>query len=158
VLKAQDSRTQAEAKVAPVKIRRATEGDLGVMRRLWDEFTAEATFTPYPGSAFEPSLVTKHTALVAEEGGRIVGTVYANTVSPDFGYVFGLYSVPDARRRGIAVALMRAIASLLRDEGRGYVVLSVDTPNEPARTLYERLGFQDAARMLRIEIDALLDS
>jgi ribosomal protein S18 acetylase RimI-like enzyme len=95
---------------------------------------------------------------VAEEGGRIVGTVYANTVSPDFGYVFGLYTVPNARRRGIAVALMRAIASLLRDEGHGYVVLSVDTPNEPARTLYERLGFQDAARMLRIEIDALLDS
>jgi len=54
--------------VGPMEIRRATEADLTVMRRLWNEFTAEATFTPYPGSAFEPSLVTKHIALVAEEG------------------------------------------------------------------------------------------
>jgi len=141
-----------------MEVRRATGIDIGVLRRLWDDFTAEATFTPYPGSAFEPSLVTKHTALVAEENGRIVGTVYANTASRDFGYVFGLYTVPGARRRGIAVALMRAIASLLRDEGRGYIVLSVDTPNETARALYDRLGFEDSARMLRIEVDALLDS
>jgi ribosomal protein S18 acetylase RimI-like enzyme len=141
-----------------MEIRRAANADLGVMQRLWDDFTTEATFTPYPGSAFDPSLVTKHIALVAEEDGRIVGTVYANTASPDFGYVFGLYTVPDARRRGVAVALMRALAAFLRDEGRGFVVLSVDTPNETARALYDRLGFEDAARMLRIEIDALLDA
>ena len=70
-----------------------------VMRRLWNEFTAEATFTPYPGSAFEPSLVTKHIALVAEKGDSIVGTVYANTTSLHFGYVFGLYTRPDSRRQ-----------------------------------------------------------
>ena len=139
-----------------MEIRRATEADLNVMRRLWNDFTAEATFTPYPGSAFDPSLVTKHIALVAEDEGNIVGTVYANTASRDFGYVFGLYTRPDARRRGVAKALMRAIASVLRDEGRRYVVLSVDTPNEKARALYERLGFEDAARMLRAEVDALL--
>jgi len=139
-----------------MEIRRATAGDLSVMRRLWDEFTAEATFTPYPGSAFEPSLVTKHIALIAEEGDRVIGTVYANTTSPDFGYVFGLYTRPEARRRGVAQALMRAIASALRGQGRRYLVLSVDTPNEKARALYDRLGFEDAARMLRVEVDALI--
>jgi len=139
-----------------MEIRRATEADLTVMRRLWNEFTAEATFTPYPGSAFEPSLVTKHIALVAEEGDSVVGTVYANTMSEHFGYVFGLYTRPDERRRGIAQALMLAIAAILREEGRRYVVLSVDTPNESARSLYERLGFEDAARMLRADVDVLL--
>jgi ribosomal protein S18 acetylase RimI-like enzyme len=128
------------------------------MRHAWDEFTAEATFTPYPGSAFDPSLVTKHIALVAEEGNRVVGTVYANTTSAHFGYVFGLYTRPDARRRGVAKALMRAIAEVLRQEGRRYVVLSVDTPNEQARALYEQLGFEDAARMLRADVDTLLDA
>jgi ribosomal protein S18 acetylase RimI-like enzyme len=137
-------------------IRRATEADLAVMQRLWNDFTAEATFTPYPGSAFDPSLVTKHIALVAEEDDGVLGTVYANTASKDFGYVFGLYTRPDARRRGVARAMMRAIASVLHEEGRRYVVLSVDTPNEKARALYERLGFEDAARMLRAEVDALL--
>jgi ribosomal protein S18 acetylase RimI-like enzyme len=139
-----------------MEIRRATEADLRVMRRLWTEFTAEATFTPYPGSAFDPSLVTKHIALVAEEDDRILGTVYANTASDHFGYVFGLYTRPDARRRGVARALMRAMAAVLQEAGRRYVVLSVDTPNEKARALYERLGFEDAARMLRADVDALL--
>ena len=36
------------------------------------------------------------------------------------------------------------------------VVLSVDTPNEQARRFYERLGFVDAARTLRIEVERLL--
>ena len=68
-----------------MEIRRATEADTDVMRRLWDEFTAEATFTPYPGNAFEPALLSDHIALVAEEEGEAVGTVYANLTSPHFG-------------------------------------------------------------------------
>jgi ribosomal protein S18 acetylase RimI-like enzyme len=139
-----------------MQIRRATEADVDTMRRLWDEFTAEGTFTPYPGNAFEPALVTDHVALVAEEGGEAVGTVYANVSSPHFGYVFGLYTRPATRRRGVARALMRSIAAVLRDQGRRYVVLSVDTPNESARAFYEQLGFVDAARTLRADVEDLL--
>ena len=138
-----------------MEIRRATEADLELMRGLWDEFTAEATFTPYPGSPFDASLVTDHVALVAEDGDSVVGTVYANATSPDFGYVFGLYTRPEARRRGIGRALMRAIAVVLRDRECRYVVLNVDTPNENARMFYEPLGFEDAARMLRADVDLL---
>jgi ribosomal protein S18 acetylase RimI-like enzyme len=137
-------------------IRRATKADTEVMRRLWDEFTIEATFAPYPGNPFEPALITSHIALVAEEDGVPVGTVYANLASPHFGFVFGLYTRPEARRRGVAKALMREIAAVLRDEGRQHVLLSVDTPNEDARAFYERLGFTDAARMLRVDVDDLL--
>jgi ribosomal protein S18 acetylase RimI-like enzyme len=56
----------------------------------------------------------------------------------------------------VATTLMRSIAEVLGAEGRGYVVLSVDTPNEPARLLYDRLGFVDAARTLRVDVDSLL--
>ena len=38
-----------------IEIRRTTEADTEVMRRLWDEFCVEATFTPYPGNPFEPA-------------------------------------------------------------------------------------------------------
>jgi ribosomal protein S18 acetylase RimI-like enzyme len=141
-----------------MEIRRATEADLDVMQRLWDEFNAEATFTPYPAAPFEPTLVTDHVALVAEEGGEPVGTVYANISSPHFGFVFGLYTRPSTRRRGVARALMRAIAAAIREQGRRYVVLSVDTPNEAGRALYERLGFADAARLLRIDVESLLEN
>ena len=137
-------------------IRRATEADADAMRRLWDEFSAEAHYTPYPSSPFNVALLTDHVALVAEDDGEPVGTVYANVSSPHFGFVFGLYTHPDARRRGIARALMREIAAVLRDEGREHVVLSVDTPNDRARAFYERLGFTDAARMLRADVDSLL--
>jgi ribosomal protein S18 acetylase RimI-like enzyme len=139
-----------------MEIRRATEADVDVMRRLWEEFTAEATFTPYPGSSFEPALLTDHIALVAEEEGEALGTVYSNLNSPHFGFVFGLYTRPPVRGRGVGRALMRSIAATLREEGRRYVVLSVDTPNEQARAFYERLGFVDHARVLRVDVEDLL--
>lgn len=139
-----------------MEIRRATKADVEVMRRLWEEFTAEATFTPYPGNPFEPALLTDHVALVAEDDGEPVGTAYANVSSPHFGFVFGLYTRPEARRKGIGHELMRAIARIIRDEGRRHIVLSVDTPNEQARAFYERLGFVDHARTLRADVDDLL--
>ncbi len=139
-----------------IAVRRAGEADLELMRRLWDEFSAEATYTPYPASGFDPTFVRNHLALVAEEEGEVVGTVYANLSSPDFGYVFGVYTRPEARGRGVGRELMRAVARVLRDEGRRWVVLSVDTPNEGARAFYSRLGFEDASRMLRTSVDRLL--
>jgi ribosomal protein S18 acetylase RimI-like enzyme len=128
------------------------------MRRLWDEFTDEATFAPFPGNPFQPALVTDHVALVAEENGEILGTVYANTSSSHFGYVFGLYTRPAARRQGVALALMRSVAAYLKEQGRQYVILSVDTPNEAARAFYARLGFIDSARMLRVDVESLVES
>lgn len=140
-----------------MNVRRATEADLEAARRLWEASNEEITFTPYEGSRFDPILVTDHIALVAEnDGGGIAGTVYANASTPDFGFVFGLYVLPEWRGRGVGRALMRSIASELRDYGKRYVVLSVDTPNEPARRLYDELGFVDAARTLRAEIDDLV--
>ena len=53
---------------------------------------------------------------------------------------------------------MQAIARHLREQGRDYVVLSVDTPNEGARAFYAQLGFEDASRMLRAPVDRLHDN
>ena len=141
----------------PFVVRRATEADIPLMRRLWDEFSTEAHYTPYPSGPFDPVLVRDHVALVAEEDGEIVGTLYANLSTPHFGYVFGVYTVPGARGRGVGRALMQAVAEHLREQGREYVVLSVDTPNEGAREFYARLGFEDASRMLRARVDRLLE-
>jgi ribosomal protein S18 acetylase RimI-like enzyme len=139
-----------------VTIRRATSVDEAIMRAFWDAFTVETAFTPYPGSAFTPELLTDFVALVAENGDGVVGCVYANVAQDHFGFVFGLFVRREHRHQGIARALMRAIATEIRDSGRQYVVLNVDTPNTAARLLYERLGFVDAARTLRIDVDGLL--
>ncbi len=128
------------------------------MWRLWDASNKEVTFTPYPSHPFDPSLISDHTALVAEEDDNVRGTVYVNTSSADFGYVFGLYVVPEARRQGIGRRLMREAARLLAEQGRSFIVLSVDTPNDQARGFYTRLGFEDAARTLRAGVGQLLDT
>jgi ribosomal protein S18 acetylase RimI-like enzyme len=138
-----------------IEVRRATDADLDVMRKLWDDFSAETHYTPYPPGGFDPALVRDHLAFIAEDEGEPVGTVYANLSSPHFGYVFGVYTVPAARGRGIGRTLMQAIAAHLREQGRDHVVLSVDTPNQGARAFYERLGFEDASRMLRAPVDRL---
>jgi len=45
---------------------------------------------------------------------------------------------------------------VINDEGRRFVVLSFDTPNDGARAFYGRLGFTESARQLRSEVDRLL--
>lgn len=140
-----------------MEIRPATESDLPALERLWEDFTDEATFTPYPGSPFDPALVRDFVVLVADGNDGIEGTLYANVGDADFGFVFGVYVRPDARRRGVARTLMQTVARTLKAEGRGHVVLSVDTPNEPARRFYASLGFEDAARTLRAPVDAIVE-
>jgi ribosomal protein S18 acetylase RimI-like enzyme len=139
-----------------VEIRRAGKADLEPMRALWEASNQEATFTPYPHPAFDTALLADHVALVAEDHDSPLGKVYVNMSNADFGYVFGLYVVPEARSRDIGRALMREVGRVLHDNGRAYIVLSVDTPNLPARAFYESLGFEEAARSLRTEVASLL--
>lgn len=138
------------------QIRRATPNDEEAMRALWTEFSAETTYAPYPGPEFVTSLLTDQLAFIAEDGAEPVGCVFVATPGDQYGFVFGLYVRPAARRQGLARSLMRTVALALQDEGKHYVVLSVDTPNAAARSLYEELGFVDAARTLRADIDDLL--
>jgi ribosomal protein S18 acetylase RimI-like enzyme len=139
-----------------LRIRSATGSDADALSELWEAFTAEASYTPYPAHPFAPALLTDNTVLVADDDGAVVGTLYLSTANQGFGFVFGVYVVPDARRRGIAEALVRAAARILRDDGKPYLVLGVDTANEAARALYAKLGFVDQARTLRADVDDLL--
>jgi ribosomal protein S18 acetylase RimI-like enzyme len=52
---------------------------------------------------------------------------------------------------------MREAARVAHDAGKRWLVLGVDTPNEPARALYAELGFEDAARTLRAPVERVLD-
>jgi len=117
-----------------VRIRAGTTGDAERLRALWDAFTAETSYTPYPPHPFTPGLLTDNTVLVADDHGTVAGTLYLSTANPGFGFVFGVYVVPEGRR-GVAEAFVRAAARILRDDERPYIVLGVDTPNEGARAL-----------------------
>jgi ribosomal protein S18 acetylase RimI-like enzyme len=48
---------------------------------------------------------------------------------------------PGHRRRGLATAITAALAAQAAAHGAGHLYLQVEDDNEPARTLYHRLGF-----------------
>ncbi|WP_031015640.1 GNAT family N-acetyltransferase [Streptomyces sp. NRRL F-5727] len=48
---------------------------------------------------------------------------------------------PELRRRGLATAVMTALARQALDEGASAAWLQVESDNEPARALYEGMGF-----------------
>lgn len=82
--------------------------------------------------------------LVARQGERIVGTVQVNlAVPPNQQHradVAKLLVHPDARRQGIARALMLAVEPIARAEGR--TLLTLDTVSRSsAESLYLQLGY-----------------
>ena len=48
---------------------------------------------------------------------------------------------PGYRRRGLATVVTAALAAQAAAQGAGHIYLQVEDDNEPARTLYRRLGF-----------------
>ncbi|MEN6341376.1 MAG: GNAT family N-acetyltransferase [Methanospirillum sp.] len=86
------------------------------------------------------------TLLVADEDGEVVGfTLAAASSDPAVGWILRLKVREDRRRQGCATALLRAALERLRDDGVRVVRLTVAPANEPARSLYARLGFVEEA-------------
>jgi ribosomal protein S18 acetylase RimI-like enzyme len=83
--------------------------------------------------------------LVVTENGRrvaLLGATPEADVPPSDRYLSYMWVAPSHRRAGLAMRLVVTMLDLLRDEQIGRVWLWVLDGNEPARTLYERLGFR----------------
>ena len=89
------------------------------------------------------------TALVAEENGRRLGVVWYRLFTEaehGAGYVdeetpeLAVAVVDGSRSRGIGRRLMEAVHERAHDDGISRISLSVD-PDNPARRLYEALGY-----------------
>ncbi len=85
--------------------------------------------------------------LVAELKGKLAGYIRVRPVTElrENAHVLGVMGLavaPDARRRGVASALLAAAERLARDRGARKLSLRVLGTNAAAQRLYERLGFQ----------------
>jgi RimJ/RimL family protein N-acetyltransferase len=97
----------------------------------WREWVAEA-------AAGE-----EKTLFVAEDGSAWLGVVgaFARINSREV-QLISMWVAPDARGRGVARDLIRAVATWAVGRESSRVVLFVQEANTPARQLYERAGFR----------------
>jgi ribosomal protein S18 acetylase RimI-like enzyme len=68
-------------------------------------------------------------------------------------YVLLLYVDPGHRRRGIATALLNTAHSWARAEGDGQISLQVFSDNIAAQALYEKLGYQPEAILMKKSLE-----
>lgn len=83
--------------------------------------------------------------LVWEEDGRVLGYVGSQTVLDETDMMNVAVSA-QARRRGIAQALVEALVIQLKQRGSRCLTLEVRASNAPAICLYEKLGFRQVGR------------
>jgi GNAT superfamily N-acetyltransferase len=117
---------------------------------------------PLTFAAFEESWVRPVTAVIAaRSGGELVGAYYLKPNSPgraahiaNAGYLVAR----DARRQGIGRALCED--SIARAPGLGFDAIQFNLvfADNPARALYEELGWEAVGRIPRVigEIDAII--
>ena len=78
--------------------------------------------------------------LVAEEDGKVTGYVGSQTVM-DESDMMNVAVHPDYRRKGVAEKLVMELVEALKKRDSRCLTLEVRASNEPARALYEKLGF-----------------
>lgn len=144
-------------------VRAANESDIGRLRELWLAFAREVPAPDYLEVDADHELreveeyVRDHVALIADGDGSVGGFVLARMRGPRHGWISDLYVVPDARRSGLAAALVREAATRLRAQGADAVSLEVQVDNADARVVYERWGFREALLTLSAPLEDLED-
>ncbi|KAB1198061.1 MULTISPECIES: ribosomal protein S18-alanine N-acetyltransferase [Haloferax] len=135
------------AETDDVVVRRATRADLLDVLRIERTCFSE----PWPYSAFE-LFVDEPAFLVAARGTDILGYVVADVMpnhGNDIGHVKDLAVRPEARGLGLGRRLLLRALTAMAIAGAAVVKLEVRVSNEPARQLYESVGFEPARRIPR---------
>lgn len=109
--------------------------------------SAESGYARFLGSVLDSD---DGAVFVADEGGEVVGYVYAaleplswKELRGPAGFIHDVGVRDDARRSGVATELMRVAIDWLRERGAPRVILWSAAPNEAAQRLFRRLGFRD---------------
>ena len=147
-----------------MRIRAATPGDIAALAVLWSAFEREVPPPPHvdhdPARELEEirEIVDSGLAFVAEDGDAgFVGFALARRTGSRLGRLTDLYVVPDARRGGVAAALVHAVVEALAAQGVEHLDLEVVASNAGARAVYHRWGFGEDVVVLVAPVPALLE-
>ncbi len=142
----------------PVEVRRAAPGDagqiVGLLNAHLSTTTIEWTETPYQPEDMGRWLNAHEVALVAEEGGDIVGLAaftWSRDVEERPGYRFPVENTIHVRRDhwrgGVGRQLMMALIEHARQSGKHTMVAAMDGATVASIRFHEQSGFVEAARM-----------
>jgi ribosomal protein S18 acetylase RimI-like enzyme len=144
-----------------VTVRIATAADLPALEALWRAFSIEVPEPPHETVDPETELgevrtiVADGLGFVAEADGAAVGFALARVRNATVGRLTDLYVVPEARRTGLAQALVEAVAEALGERGVTHVDLEVMSGNTDARAVYQHWGFVEHTLVLAAPVDTL---
>jgi ribosomal protein S18 acetylase RimI-like enzyme len=94
---------------------------------------------------------------IVDSGGRLEAAVLMTTLSRDTAHVAQVAVHPSRRREGLAAALVEEACSRAALAGRRRATLLVAAANEPARRLYDGLGFKPCATFVAASIERAID-
>jgi ribosomal protein S18 acetylase RimI-like enzyme len=144
-----------------VNVRAATSADVPVLEALWRAFEGEVP----PPAHVELDLarelaelrkaVDDGLAFVAEVDGEAVGFALARRTGSRLARLTDLYVVPEARRGGVAAALVHAVVEAVAPQGIEHLDLEVTAANAGARAVYHRWGFGEDVVVLVAPVTAL---
>lgn len=144
-----------------MNVRRATLGDLDLLHELVDELEAVLPPEPYSEDSWDEdrpkveAMVRDGVAAIAEEDGRARGYVLARFRGSDRVFVSDLYVREDARGQGLAKQLLAVVVADALERGATHLVLEVATRNDGALSVYRRLGFEEASKVMRVGLPEL---
>ena len=139
-----------------ITIRAIARADYDNWTPLWDGYNAfygrsgatalAGEITAMTWSRFFDALEPVH-ALVAERDGRLLGLAHylyhrsTTSIAPSC-YLQDLFTLPEARGKGVARALIEAVAGQARTAGAPRLYWHTHETNATARLLYDRLAEQ----------------
>lgn len=117
-----------------------------LVEQLTAELAAAYAHVGLDGSGgFSPAdaAVPRAAFLVARHGGQPVGCgALRPTEDAEIGEIKRMYVAPAARRRGVALAILRRLEELAREYGYRRIVLETGDRQLEAIRLYERAGYR----------------
>ena len=132
--------------------RRATLADLDAIAPLFDayrQFYGQASDMPRAREWLSDRMQAgESVVLLAEHDGRPSGFVqlypmFSSVRTARLWILNDLFVASDARRGGVARALLDAAAQFARDDGAAGLMLETGRDNAPARALYRAAGWQE---------------
>jgi GNAT superfamily N-acetyltransferase len=132
-------RLQTSVSLRP--IRQLNVSDLPALKHM---------YTRYPESGFSADLFPQGLYFGIYAGERIVAAGGTHALVPTHGIaVLGnILTIPEARGKGYATAIIAALVTTLFDQQFSLLVLNVFEDNSSAISIYQRLGFQTHHRLL----------